>query len=208
VKYFVEGRSCFFIRMVGMKRSRFSAGMVGLGLCLAIFFICSTLSLAAPAKVYFSPRGGAEKALEKLLDGACRKVCVATYFFTSRPLAAAVIRAHKRGVKIRVIIDGTNESDYSKGYYMRKYGIDVRYARGLPRKIKKSRKLKHRVKKYGIMHHKFMVVDDKIVATGSYNWTASAEIYNRENLLVLDSTSLARQYKKEFDKIWETTFRK
>ena len=191
-----------------MKRGRFSAGMVGLGLSLAIFFICSSLSLAAPAKVYFSPGGGAEKALEELLDGARQKICIAAYFFTSRPLAAAVIRAQKRGLKIRVIIDGNDESDYSKGYYLRKHGIDVRYARGLPKKVKKSRKLKYQERKYGIMHHKFVVVDDKIVATGSYNWTASAERWNRENLLVVNSTSLARQYTKEFDKIWETTFRK
>jgi len=58
------------------------------------------------------------------------------------------------------------------------------------------------------MHHKFVVVDDKIVATGSFNWTASAERWNRENLLVINSTSLARRYTKEFDKIWKTTFRK
>ncbi len=191
-----------------MKKSRFSAGWVGLGLSLALFFICSSLSQAAPTKVYFSPDGGAEKALEELLDGARQKICVAAYYFTNRTLAAAVIRAHKRGLKIRVIIDGNDESDYSKGYYLRKRGIDVRYARGLPKKMKKSRKAKHRQKKYGIMHHKFVVVDDKIVATGSFNWTASAERWNRENLLVINSSSLARRYTKEFDKIWKTTFRK
>jgi len=49
-----------------MKRGRFSAGMVDLGLSLAIFFSCSSLSLAAPVRVYFSPLGGAEKALEEL----------------------------------------------------------------------------------------------------------------------------------------------
>ena len=51
-----------------------------------------------------------------------------------------------------------------------------------------------------------MVVDDKIVTTGSYNWTASAEKWNCENLLIIKSSSLARRYTVEFKKIWESTF--
>ncbi len=161
---------------------------------------------AAPMKVYFSPQGGAEAALEKLLDGARQDIRAALYFFTNRTLAAAVLRAHKRGVKIQVVIDGNNESDYSKGYYLRQRGVDVRYARGLPKKYKKRKKSKYRVKKFGLMHHKFMVVDDKYVATGSYNWTASAEKWNRENLLIINSSSLARKYSVEFKDLWESTF--
>ena len=177
-------------------------------LLIMLFLFLARLSVASPTKVYFSPKGGAEAALIELLDGARQKISIATYFFTSRPLAAAVKRAHERGVKIQVIIDGTNESDYSKGFYLRKYGVDVRYARGLPKKMKKRRKAKYRVKKYGIMHHKFVVVDDRLVATGSYNWTASAEKWNRENLLIINSASLARRFTQEFDKVWKTTFRK
>ena len=176
-------------------------------LILLGFFLGSSGSLAAaPTEVYFSPQGGAEAALEKLLDSASQDIRAALYFFTSRPLTAAILRAHKRGVKIQVIIDGNDESDYSKGYYLRQRGVDVRYARGLPKNAKKSKKRKYRVKKFGLMHHKFMVVDDKIVATGSYNWTASAEKWNRENLLIIKSSSLARKYTVEFKKIWESTF--
>ncbi len=171
------------------------------------FFICSSGPLAAaPTEVYFSPQGGAEAALEELLDGARQDIRAALYFFTSRPLAAAILRAHKRGVHIQVVIDGNNESDYSKGFYLRRRGIDVRYARGLPKKVRKSKKSKYRKKSYGLMHHKFMIVDDKFVATGSYNWTASAEKWNRENLLIINSSSLARKYSVEFKDLWESTF--
>jgi phosphatidylserine/phosphatidylglycerophosphate/cardiolipin synthase-like enzyme len=174
---------------------------------LLVFFLGLSGPLAAaPTKVYFSPQGGAEAALEKLLDGARQDIRAALYFFTNRTLAAAILRAHKRGVKIQVVIDGNNESDYSKGYYLRQRGVDVRYARGLPKQSRKSKKSKYRVKKFGLMHHKFMVVDDKFVATGSYNWTASAEKWNRENLLVIKSSSLARKYSVEFKNLWEGTF--
>ncbi len=176
-------------------------------LVLLGFFLGVPGSLAAaPTEVYFSPQGGAEAALEKVLDDARWDIRAALYFFTSRPLAAAILRAHKRGVKIQVIIDGNDESDYSKGYYLRQRGVDVRYARGLPKKAKKSKKSKYRVKKFGLMHNKFMIVDDKIVATGSYNWTASAEKWNRENLLIIKSSSLARRYTAEFKKILASTF--
>ena len=191
-----------------MKKNQFFSVWANWGLVCIILFMLSGTALAVPAKVYFSPEGGAEEALVEILDGARQEVCIAVYFFTSRPLAKAVLKAHERGVKIRVIIDGTNESDYSKGYYLRKRGVDVRYARGVAKPVRKSRKAKYRERKYGIMHHKFMVVDDKLVATGSYNWTASAQKWNRENLLVINSSSLARKYTREFDKIWETTFRK
>ena len=189
-----------------MKRPRCFRKKV-LFLVLLGSILCSFVSLeAAPTEVYFSPQGGAEAALEKLLDDAHQDICAALYFFTSRPLAAAILRAYKRGVKIQVIIDGNDESDYSKGYYLRQRGVDVRYARGLPKKARKSKKSKYRVKKFGLMHHKFMVVDDKMVATGSYNWTASAEKWNRENLLIIKSSSLARKYTAEFEKILESTF--
>ncbi len=188
-----------------MRKKYFFIGSI---LVIILFLLLPRLSVASQTKVYFSPKGGAEAALIKLLDGARQKLSIATYFFTSRPLAAAVKRAYERGINIQVIIDGTNESDYSKGFYLRKHGVDVRYARGLPKKMRKSRKAKYRVKKYGIMHHKFVVVDDRLVATGSYNWTASAEKWNRENLLIINSASLARRYTQEFDRIWKTTFRK
>jgi phosphatidylserine/phosphatidylglycerophosphate/cardiolipin synthase-like enzyme len=194
--WIIMNKKCVFIRRSGLI------------LALTFILLVPVSVAAAPTQVYFSPNGGAEKALVELLDGARQRICVAIYYFTNRTLAAAVVRAQERGVKIRVIIDGTNESDYSKGYYLRKHGVTVRYARGLPKKIKKSKKRKHRVKKYGIMHNKFVIVDDQTVATGSFNWTASAEQWNRENLLIIKSSSLARRYTSEFDKIWETTFKK
>jgi len=166
---------------------------------------------AVPMEVYFSPGGGAEAALVKLIDEARTSIDAAVYTFTNRALARAVVRAHKRGVKIRLILDGNDESDYSKGYYLRQRGIDVRYARGRVKKYKskkKSRKSRYQVRKYGLMHHKFAVVDGRSVATGSFNWTASAENFNYENLLIIQSPSLARKYSKAFERIWKTTFRK
>ena len=50
--------------------------------------------------------------------------------------------------------------------------------------------------------HKVAIIDGKIVITGSYNWTWSAEKRNDENVLVLMSRSLAEKYEKEFQRTW------
>ena len=153
-----------------------------------------------PVTVYFSPDGGAEKALVAAIDQAQQRIQAAVYTFTSRRVAKALLRAVKRGVKVSMILDGNDESEYSKGYYVSKRGIVVRYARGLRRKKKKI--------SYGLMHDKFAVIDGRLVVTGSYNWTVSAERWNYENLLVIDSVSLASRYEQEFNQIWSGTFMK
>jgi len=54
------------------------------------------------------------------------------------------------------------------------------------------------------MHDKFMIVDKKIVSTGSYNWTTNATENNDENLLIITSAATAASYNKEFNRIWES----
>ncbi len=48
-----------------------------------------------------------------------------------------------------------------------------------------------------IMHHKFCIIDDCTVITGSYNWSRKAQL-NDENIVVIKDTSLATQFKNEF----------
>ena len=57
----------------------------------------------------------------------------------------------------------------------------------------------------GLMHNKVMIIDGKIVLTGSFNWSVSAEKKNNENLIVIRSLYVARVYEEEFDKIWNNS---
>jgi phosphatidylserine/phosphatidylglycerophosphate/cardiolipin synthase-like enzyme len=52
------------------------------------------------------------------------------------------------------------------------------------------------------MHHKFFVIDEKIVITGSMNPSKSGNTYNDENILIIENEALARQFKQEFEAIW------
>ena len=53
------------------------------------------------------------------------------------------------------------------------------------------------------MHNKFVVIDRRIVITGSFNWTTAAVDSNQENLCILDNEELAGKYIAEFEKLWK-----
>ena len=68
---------------------------------------------AAPAniQVYFSPKGGCTEAVVDALSKAKSTVLVQAYSFTSAPIAKALTDAHRRGVKIQVSLDKSNQTD-------------------------------------------------------------------------------------------------
>jgi phosphatidylserine/phosphatidylglycerophosphate/cardiolipin synthase-like enzyme len=53
------------------------------------------------------------------------------------------------------------------------------------------------------MHDKFIVVDGKVVETGSFNFTSSAENRNAENVLVLHDPQVAARFQPEWSRLWE-----
>ena len=54
------------------------------------------------------------------------------------------------------------------------------------------------------LHHKFAVIDNRKVITGSFNWSPSAAHTNDETLLVIHSPQLARHFTREMDRLWDT----
>lgn len=157
--------------------------MIRLALLLAL--------LATPAladiQVAFSPSGGATDAVVAVIHDARRTVHVAAYSFTSRPIAQALIDAHRRGVAVQVVLDKSNATArYTAATFLVNQGIPTR--------------IDYR---YAIMHSKFIVVDGVTVETGSFNFTAAAEARNAENLLVLrDMPQVAARYEAEWQRLW------
>ena len=54
-----------------------------------------------------------------------------------------------------------------------------------------------------LMHHKFLVVDNQKVLTGSYNWTRSASEINNENIVVTDNARIVKAFSEEFERLWQ-----
>ena len=55
------------------------------------------------------------------------------------------------------------------------------------------------------MPHKFAVIDNRKVITGSFNWSPSAAQTNDETLLVIHSPQLVKPFTREMDRLWEST---
>jgi phosphatidylserine/phosphatidylglycerophosphate/cardiolipin synthase-like enzyme len=55
----------------------------------------------------------------------------------------------------------------------------------------------------GQMHHKVMIVDGKIVITGSYNFSNSAETRNDENLVIFYNEQIADFFLEEFQRVYQ-----
>lgn len=132
----------------------------------------------AGIRVYFSPGGGCTEAIVKELEQAASEIKVQAYSFTSRPIAGALVDAHKRGVKVSVILDKSNASE--------KYSAaDFTANMGIPTFIDDQ---------HAIAHNKIMIIDQKTVITGSFNFTRAAEERNAENLLIIRDPGIARLY--------------
>ena len=141
---------------------------------------------------YFSPKRGADQVVIGFIDHCHIQLDVAIYSLTHDDIAAALIRAHNRGVKVRVLFDKTQAGGkYADDEKLEAAGIALR-----------------RDRVTGIMHNKFLIGDGrekghKAVLTGSYNFTVNATEKNAENFVVLRLQYIAADYAAEFERLWK-----
>jgi phosphatidylserine/phosphatidylglycerophosphate/cardiolipin synthase-like enzyme len=136
--------------------------------------------------VYFAPSANVTYSIVKVIDASEHEVLVQAYGFTHNAIAQALVRAHQRGVTVRVLLDKKSQS--ANRYVMDLFadsGIDVREDG-----------------KHAIAHNKVMVIDQSILITGSFNFTNSAATRNAENFLVLKSADLAEKYRIQWQSHW------
>ena len=144
-----------------------------------------TSSAAAPKTIAcFSPDEDCAKLIVTVIDAAQSQIRVQAYSFTRQDIAAALIRAHQRGVDVGVIID--------RQHAFERNGMMPRLAEAGITVLIDSVK--------GLAHSKVMIIDATVVITGSYNFTAAAERRNAENLVILTDPGLAARYLMNWQK--------
>jgi phosphatidylserine/phosphatidylglycerophosphate/cardiolipin synthase-like enzyme len=130
------------------------------------------------ANVCFSPYGGCTRIIVEQIDNAKSEILIQAYSFTSAPIASALVKAHKRGVHVEIILDKSNKSQkYSAGDFTAHMGVTT-----------------YIDSKHAIAHNKIIIIDKGTVITGSFNFTKAAEEKNAENLLIIKSKELAIKY--------------
>lgn len=133
--------------------------------------------------VYFSPKGGCENALVQELKKARKEILVQAYSFTADPLTFALVDAKKRGVHVEIVLDKSNESE-------RYSDLKIFLDQGLHPLVDSE---------HAIAHNKVVIIDQKVVVTGSYNFTNQAEGENAENMVVLKGfPEIVKKYRENF----------
>ena len=141
----------------------------------------------ATIEVAFSPHMGATELVVKAISEAKKSIRVAAYSFTSKPIAQALLDAHKRGIDVKAVVDRSQaRAKYTSANFLANVGIPTRIDY-----------------EYAIMHNKFMVIDDINIELGSFNYTTAAEHKNAENVMVIrNDPAVANQYNGEWEKLW------
>ena len=157
-------------------------------LAFLVLILCITISISTLAKteVYFSLSDNPQKEIIKNINQAQASINIAMYIFTDREIAVPLVKAQERGVKVRLYLDKDQvEYQYSQSRFLVQKGIKVRIS----------------TNNY-IMHHKFAIIDNRILLTGSYNWTFSANNRNDENLMVINDPEIIEIFQNQFVNLW------
>jgi len=128
-------------------------------------------------EVYFCPRDDCEMELVDFLSDATEYIHCAFYDADLPNLTSFLVEKSSE-IDVRVIIDENNEDEFSGDFVLVDSG-------------------------YGLMHNKFCVVDGHKFFTGSLNPTANGAEKNNNNMVLVESSVLASNYEKAFEKLWD-----
>jgi phosphatidylserine/phosphatidylglycerophosphate/cardiolipin synthase-like enzyme len=137
---------------------------------------------APNAKSY---EGGPDLALAAAINKARLSVDMAIYSLNLWSIRDALIHAHQRGTVVRLVMESDN-MDNREIQQIQDAGIQI---------VGDQR--------VGLMHNKFVVIDQAEVWTGSMNFTTSGTYQDNNNLICIRSTQVAQDYTNEFNEMFE-----
>ena len=128
--------------------------------------------------------GGVDGPLVEAIDAARLSIDVAAYSLSLNSIRNALLRAHDRGVTVRMVMESTN---------MDRSDVKILLEAGVPI-VGDNRN--------GLMHDKFVVIDKSEVWLGSMNFTDSGVYEDNNNLMHIQSTQIAENYLVEFEEMF------
>jgi phosphatidylserine/phosphatidylglycerophosphate/cardiolipin synthase-like enzyme len=136
-------------------------------------------------QTFFAPEDHVIEAVIEAVSQAQESIRFMAYSFTDEALGAEMVARASAGVLIEGVFESRGaESEYSQYGPLRDAGLQV-WKDGNP----------------AVMHHKVIIIDRAIVIMGSFNYSASADESNDENLLIIYDPQIAAQYLEEFDRV-------
>lgn len=136
---------------------------------------------------YFSSEDGVAQHILDALNSASQSIYFAAFTFTRDDFSQVLVEKAVAGVAVRGVYETRQVNAGSDESY------NALQAAGLQVLLDGNQYT---------MHHKFFIIDNQIVVTGSYNFTKAAEDSNDENVLIIHSPEIAQAYLQEFAKVW------
>jgi cardiolipin hydrolase len=147
-------------------------------------------SQATANEILLSRTCSVAETIERLIRSHRKIFDAALYRFDNQRLARALGQVRKEGLRVRLVLDrGRYEGSKATQELLESTLLPFRLLDGRQGESSK-------------MHHKFALLDDEVVLTGSYNWTLASEEQNYENLLILRQPEHIKVYRTEFEALW------
>ena len=143
----------------------------------------------------FSDQTSIAGHLIRAIDASKVSIDIAIHGLALREIAAALVRAKARGVKIRIVMNQTHlfpekprDSRTAEIQTLIDEGFDMKMLRGGDM--------------FGVMHNKIAIFDAAVLETGSYNWTHAADAWHWENAMFLMERARVRAFQTYWDWLW------
>lgn len=122
------------------------------------------------------------------IQNAHKEIMIAVAWFTNKKIFSSLLEKLDDGIKVKLIVINDNIN-------IRKFGIDFQDF------VTAGGEL-YFAEKNIPMHNKYIIIDDNVVITGSYNYTYLAETVNDENILRLSGASdVVNAYVDDFNSL-------
>ncbi len=136
---------------------------------------------------YFCPEDWCSDKVLKAVSTANKSIHFMIYSFTDDSIGDLFVQKFSQGVDVSGVLDYSqnHNSNYSEYPKLLSAGINVSLF-GTGKKL---------------LHNKVIIVDSKIVITGSYNPTGNGDRSNDENIVIIYNEGIAQQYERKFSEI-------
>ncbi|MEN9861682.1 MAG: hypothetical protein RLZZ515_2164 [Cyanobacteriota bacterium] len=166
-----------------------------------------------PVDLLFAPHRRSDtnqglNLISNALAAAEHRVDMALFVFSAQAITDVIAGLQAKGVTMRLVADpGFASRPFSEVLDLLGAAISDRHC-----KLEAGNQpLQHPAEGVGAprlargdkLHHKFAVIDNRTVITGSFNWSPSAAHQNDEVLLVLHSPLVAAHCTRETDRLWK-----
>eukprot|EP00301_Raphidiophrys_heterophryoidea_P019632 c4527_g1_i1.p1 GENE.c4527_g1_i1~~c4527_g1_i1.p1 ORF type:complete len:189 (+),score=46.52 c4527_g1_i1:47-613(+) len=121
------------------------------------------------------------------INSAMQSLDICVFTITHDRIRDAIFRAHQRDVFVRIITDDEK---------IDALGSDIKAFVEVGIQVRKDSSPAH-------MHHKFVIVDKKVLMNGSFNWTVTAVQRNDDNVMVTNQAKLVQAFTVEYERLWK-----